>query len=275
MDRLRAALVGAAAGEPTRDVPAITNVRHVDLLPQRARGARSRRGRRRGRNAGRVRARGSHRGAPPARRGHRRAHVGRRAARDLRAVLHRQVELESNGHLTDEARPSTRSDSARQLNKSTLYTNDSAARLRRDRHRRRPCRRRGGVGGGADGPQRRDLHAVGSDGRAHAVQPGGRRHGEGSSGSRDRRARRLDGHGDRRDRHPVQAAQSQPRSRSLVAARAGGQAPLQRVGPPRAARGAGHRLDHRPRRTDSDRQRGRHRAGARERRRRIAAARSS
>ena len=32
VDRLRAALVEAAAGEPLRDVPAITNLRHVDLL---------------------------------------------------------------------------------------------------------------------------------------------------------------------------------------------------------------------------------------------------
>ncbi len=32
IERLRAALVEAAAGEATRDVPAITNVRHVDLL---------------------------------------------------------------------------------------------------------------------------------------------------------------------------------------------------------------------------------------------------
>jgi tRNA modification GTPase len=32
VDHLRAALVVAAAGEATRDVPAITNVRHVDLL---------------------------------------------------------------------------------------------------------------------------------------------------------------------------------------------------------------------------------------------------
>ncbi len=32
VDRLRAALVEAAAGEPVRDVPAITNVRHVDLV---------------------------------------------------------------------------------------------------------------------------------------------------------------------------------------------------------------------------------------------------
>jgi tRNA modification GTPase len=32
LDRLRAALVAGACGEPTRDVPAITNVRHADLL---------------------------------------------------------------------------------------------------------------------------------------------------------------------------------------------------------------------------------------------------
>jgi len=32
VDHLRAALVAAAAGEPLRDVPAITNVRHRDLL---------------------------------------------------------------------------------------------------------------------------------------------------------------------------------------------------------------------------------------------------
>ncbi len=38
MDRLRAALVGAAAGEPTRDIPAVTNVRHADLV-RRARAA--------------------------------------------------------------------------------------------------------------------------------------------------------------------------------------------------------------------------------------------
>ena len=66
-------------------------------------------------------------------------------------------------------------------------------RLRRDRHWRGTCGRRGGVGRGAHGPKRGDLHAVGGDGRAHALQPGGGRHGEGTPGSRDRRARRLDG----------------------------------------------------------------------------------
>ena len=49
------------------------------------------------------------------------------------------------------------------------------------------------MGGGAHGPQRGDLHAVGGDGRAHALQSGGRRHGEGAPGSRDRRARWPDG----------------------------------------------------------------------------------
>ena len=32
VDRLRQALVQALAGEPTRDVPAVTNVRHANLL---------------------------------------------------------------------------------------------------------------------------------------------------------------------------------------------------------------------------------------------------
>jgi tRNA modification GTPase len=38
IDRLRTAIVDAASGEPTRDVPAITNVRHADLV-RRARAA--------------------------------------------------------------------------------------------------------------------------------------------------------------------------------------------------------------------------------------------
>ena len=86
------------------------------------------------------------------------------------------------------------------------------------------------MGGGADGPQRRDLHAVRRDRGAHAVQSGDRRHGEGTPGPRDRRARRADGARDRRDRDPVQAAEPQPRTGGLVAARPGGQAPLQRSG---------------------------------------------
>ncbi len=49
------------------------------------------------------------------------------------------------------------------------------------------------MGCGAHGQARRDLYAVGGDGGAHAVQSGGGRHGKGTSGSRDRRARRLDG----------------------------------------------------------------------------------
>ena len=97
-------------------------------------------------------------------------------------------------------------------------------RLRRHRHRRGTRRRRSRVGRGAHGARRRDLHAVDGHGRAHAVQSGDRRHGEGTPRSRDRRARRPDGARDRRDRHPVQAAEPQPRSGGVVAARAGGQA---------------------------------------------------
>ena len=81
-----------------------------------------------------------------------------------------------------------------------------------------------------------DLHALARHGRAHAVQSGGRRDGEGSSGSGDRRARRADGARDRRDRHPVQAAEQQPRAGGLVAARAGGQAAVRDVGARRRSR---------------------------------------
>ena len=56
---------------------------------------------------------------------------------------------------------------------------------------------------------------------------------------RDRRARRPDGPGDRRDRHSVQAAQPQPRPGGVVAARAGGQARA-------TARGCGDALDGEP-----------------------------
>lgn len=81
-----------------------------------------------------------------------------------------------------------------------------------DRHRRRPCGSGGGVGGGAHGTFGRDLHAVGCDRRAHAVQSGRRWDRQGAPRPRDRRARRFDGPRDRRDGNPVQAAQSKPRS---------------------------------------------------------------
>ena len=59
--------------------------------------------------------------------------------------------------------------------------------------RRRPRRLRGGVRRGASRRARRAVHAVTRHRRAHAVQSGDRRHGEGPPGSRDRRARRADG----------------------------------------------------------------------------------
>ena len=74
------------------------------------------------------------------------------------------------------------------------------------------------------GPIGGHLHALDGHRRAHALQSRGWRHGEGSSRSRDRCARRPDGPGDRRDGNPVQAAQSQPGPGGLVAARPGGQA---------------------------------------------------
>ena len=102
--------------------------------------------------------------------------------------------------------------------------------VRRDRDRRRPRRLRGRVRRGAARRARRPLHAVDRHRRAHAVQSGDRRHRQGPSRARDRRARRADGPRDRRDRHSVQAAQSQPRAGGLVAARAGRQEGLRPAG---------------------------------------------
>ena len=93
------------------------------------------------------------------------------------------------------------------------------------------ARRRGsGVGGGAAGPQRRDLHAQSRNRRAHALQSRGWRHGEGTSGPRDRCAGRIDGSRNRRYGHTIQAAQSLARAGGVVAEGAGRQAALRRSG---------------------------------------------
>ena len=104
---------------------------------------------------------------------------------------------------------------------------------------------------------RRDLYPVDGHHRPHAVQSGDRRNREGPPCPRDRRARRPDGAGDRRHRHPVQAAQSQPRAGGLVAARPGRQARLRRVGSRRALeREPNIYVDRRPGRPDSCRRTG-------------------
>ncbi len=118
-------------------------------------------------------------------------------------------------------------------------------RVRRHRDRRGPRGMRGGLRRGAPGRARRRLHAVGRHGRAHAVQPGGRRHRQGPSRAGDRCPRRLDGARHRRDRHSVQAAQSEPRPCRVVAARAGGQEGLRPLGEDRARRRTEHRMDRR------------------------------
>ena len=125
-----------------------------------------------------------------------------------------------------------------------------------------------GCEGGRGAPRRagRPVHAVDRYGRAHAVQPGDRRHGEGASGPRDRCARRVDGPGDRRDRHSIQAAQPEPRPRGVVAARAGGQEDLRALGEGRARRGSKHRMADRQGRARA--RRARPRARARDGRRR-------
>ena len=122
------------------------------------------------------------------------------------------------------------------------------------------------MGRGAHGPERGDLHAVGVDGRTHALQSRGGRHRERASRSRDRRARRSDGNCDRRDRDSVQAAEPKSRPGRVVTAGPGRQTPLQRVGAPRARPGTEHRMDRWSRRPHPGRQRRRCRARARERR---------
>ena len=66
---------------------------------------------------------------------------------------------------------------------------------------------------------------------------------QGPSRSRDRCAGRRDGSRHRCDRDPVQAAEPQPRPRGVVAARAGRQAGLRRVGAGARSSGAEHRVD--------------------------------
>ena len=119
------------------------------------------------------------------------------------------------------------------------------------------------------GRARRPLHAVDRHRRAHALQSRDRRHGEGTSRPRDRRARRADGRGHRRHRHPVQVAEPEPRSSRVVAAGPGGQAAVRRVGEGRARARAEHRVDHRSRRTRDRRARSRDRAGDGRRRHRL------
>ena len=92
IDALRAALTAELAGhERARDTPAVTNIRHADLLARAAARAAARRGSGRRRHAGGVRRRRRHRGAHAARGDHRRAHARRRAARDLRSILYWKV----------------------------------------------------------------------------------------------------------------------------------------------------------------------------------------
>ncbi len=97
-------------------------------------------------------------------------------------------------------------------------------------------------GRGASGLSRGVVHVVHGHRRVDALQSGGRRHGEGASRPRDRRAWRLDGAGDRRDRDPIQAAQPQPRSGGLVAPCAGRQIALRRLGPRSAGGATWHRV---------------------------------
>ena len=93
--------------------------------------------------------------------------------------------------------------------------------LRRDRGRRRACRLRGGGRCGTGRRQNTASDPQAGDDRRNVVQPGDRRARQGSSGARDRRARRHHGPGDRPGGHPVPHPQPQQGSRGARAARTG------------------------------------------------------
>ena len=75
--------------------------------------------------------------------------------------------------------------------------------VRRDRRRRRPRRHRGRARRCAHGRGDAAADAPHRDARADELQPVDRRHRQGPSGQGDRCARRRDGRGGRRGRHPV------------------------------------------------------------------------
>ncbi len=201
IDALRGAVTAGLAGhERMRDTPAVTNIRHADLLARAAEALR--------------------RAAAAA------------AAGTPEEFVAADVS-EARGRLEEITGARTSDDVLHAIFDQVLYwkvivsaDNFASGRVRRHRHRRRARRRGGGLGGGAARPPRRDLHAVGRHDRPHAVQSGRRRNREGASRPRDRRAGRPDGTRDRRHGHPVQAAQPEPRPGGVVAARAGRQAPL-------------------------------------------------
>ena len=173
-DRLRAAIVAElSGGERLRDTPAVTNMRHVELL-SRARAA-----------LGRARGRGGV-GTPEefvaadvsearglSRRGHGRADAGRCAARDLRSGSVSESSLQCKVSHARQPRQVPDFDviviGAGHAGVEAAW---AAARL---------------------GRTRRDLHALGRHYRAHALQSRRRRDGEGAPGPGDRRARRADG----------------------------------------------------------------------------------
>ena len=101
--------------------------------------------------------------------------------------------------------------------------------------RRRACRVRGGDGVGAHGPAHGAVHPEPRPDRADELQPGHRRHRQGTPRARGGRAGRHYGRGRRRMRHSVSPAQHIARPGRLVAARAVRQGPL----PGEDARGTG------------------------------------
>ena len=106
--------------------------------------------------------------------------------------------------------------------------------LRRHRHRRRPCRHRGGAGGRPHGRAHAAAHPEHRDAGADELQPGDRRHRQGTPGARDRCARRRHGARRRSRRHPVPDPECQQGPGGARHARPGRPAALP-AGHPRAA----------------------------------------
>ena len=99
--------------------------------------------------------------------------------------------------------------------------------FRRHRHRRRPCRHRGGARRGAHGCVDAAPDPFDRDPRPDELQSVDRRHWQGSSGEGDRCPRRCDGQGGRRSRNPLPHPERLERASRSGDACAGGSGAVQ------------------------------------------------
>ena len=136
--------------------------------------------------------------------------------------------------------------------------------MRHRRDRRRTCGDRSRAGRGAPRHGHGLLHGESGQCRKHAVQPGHRRNGEGTSGPGTGRAGRRDGKGGGQGLHPVPDAEPGERSGGPFSAGAGGPAALpgghetDPGAPGESARQAGGGRGHRDRRRCGPRRRDGH-----------------